>query len=299
MDGLNYHHLRYFWTAVTAGGVTAAADALGVAQPTVSAQLRALEAAVGGVLFVRGTRPLELTERGRTVARYAEQIFALGRELEDTLSGRPVGGPARLRVGIGDGVPKLIATMILRPALRANPPVHVVAQEGRIEALAEMLADRSVDLVLADGPISVSGPARSRSIEVATSGVAFFGTVAVAKRLDGPFPQCLEGAPMLLPTSTNALRREVEEWLSARDLRPRVVAEVEDSAMLKSLGMQGYGVFPAPDLVTTTIRRQYRVEAIGTAWDLREAFHVVLPARREPHPIAVAIAEQRFRMPDA
>ncbi len=285
MPELNYNHLRYFWVTAIEGGMTAAAERLGVAQPTVSSQIRSLEQAVGGPLFIRGSRPLALTETGRMVLRYAEQIFSLGQELEDTIAHRPTGGPTRLRVGLTAGVPRLVAGLLLEPVIQAADDVHLVIQHDRPGPLAAMLIERTLDLVVTDTPLTATSGPRITSHEIATSRVAFFASPGLAAQLEGPFPDCLEGAPLLLPTPDIELRHQLDRWLRARDLRPRIIAELDDSGMTKSLGSRGHGVFTAPVLVAGHVERRFEVERIGEAPDLLERFHAILAEGRADHPV--------------
>ncbi len=294
MPELNYNHLRYFWVAATQGGMTAAAEWLGVAQPTVSNQIRLLEQAVGGPLFVRGSRPLVPTQTGRMVLRYAEQIFSLGRELEDTLANRPTGGPTRLRIGMSTGVPRLVIALLVDPVLQAADDVHLVMHHDQPASLAAMLEEHTLDVVLTDTPFGPTLGPRISSVEVAVSPVGFYASPGLASELQGPFPQCLEGAPMLVPAPGIALRRELDRWLDQHDLRPRVVAELDDGGMTKTLGSRGHGVFTAPLLVGGHVERRFEVVRIGEAPDLVERYHAVTAERRLMHPLVGLITAMRW-----
>ena len=295
---LNYNHLRYFWVAACEGGMTAAAERLGVAQPTVSSQVRALEQVVGGPLFVRGSRPLALTETGRMVLRYAEQIFSLGQELEDTIAHRPTGGPRRLRVGLTAGVPRLVAGLLLEPVVQAADEVHLVIQQDRPGPLSAMLLERTLDLVITDAPLGATSGPRIASLEIAASPVAFLASPGLAAELDGPFPDCLEGAPILLPTPDIELRHELDRWLRARDLRPRVIAELDDSGMTKTLGSRGHGIFTAPTLVAGHVERRFEVVRIGEAPDLVERYHAIIGDGRIDHPMVRLVTSMRWSAGD-
>jgi LysR family transcriptional activator of nhaA len=290
VDWLNYHHLLYFHTVVREGTVTAAAKKLRLAQPTISGQIRTLEEALGGELFVRSGRKLELTELGHVVHRYAEEIFSLGRELMDTVRSHPTGQPSRLVVGVSDVVPKIITHRLLAPALALPDPVHIVVREDKTERLLAELSVEGLDLVLSDAPIAGQAHVRAFNHVLGECGVSFFAKPEIAKRLPRGFPRSLDGAPVVLPTPTTMLRRSLDAWFEALDVRPRIVAEVEDSALMKVFGEQGAGVFPAPTAVEREIVRRYGVRAIGHTDAVRERFYAITVERRIKHPAVLAIS---------
>ncbi len=291
MEWLNYHHLLYFWTVARVGGVSAAAAELRLAQPTISGQLRILEEHLGSKLFHRVGRRLELTDTGRIAYRYAEEIFTLGRELMDAVRGRPTGRPVRLAVGIADQLPKLIAYRLIEPALKLPEPVRVVCREDKPERLLADLAVHELDLVLSDAPIHPSMNVRAFSHLLGECGVTVFGTRAIAGKLRRGFPRSLDGAPALLPTENTVLRRSLEQWFQQHGLRPNIVSEIEDSALLKAFGERGVGVFFAPAAIEAEIRRQYRVVVIGRLEAVRERFYAISVERRLKHPAVVAISD--------
>ena len=291
MEWLNYHHLLYFWTVARHGSVSAASDELRLAQPTVSGQLRMLEDALGEKLFHRVGRRMVLTDMGRTVFRYADEIFTLGRELTDVVKGRPTGRPVRLVVGVADAVSKLIAYRLLQPALQLPEPVRIVCREDRPERLLAELSVHGLDLVLSDAPVGPAIKVRAFNHLLGECGVGFFAAPGLAKRLAGRFPGSLHGAPMLLPTETTALRRALDQWFDAQGIRPQVVSEFEDSALLKVFGQQGLGVFPAPSAIDAEVRRQYGVRLVGTTTAVRERFYAISVERRLKNPAVVAICD--------
>jgi LysR family transcriptional activator of nhaA len=288
LAALNYHHLRYFWVVAREGGVTRASRKLHVSQPAVSSQLRELEHALGEKLFVRVGRGLALTDAGRLVHSYAEQIFMLGRELTDTLSGRP-GRLVRLNVGIAMVVPKLLAYRFLEPALRLPEPVQILCVEDRPERLLSELAVHNLDLALADTPVTSLVKVRAYSHLLGECPVAVFATPRLAKAHGRGFPRSLEGAPMLLPTEISTLRRSLDGWFDASGIRPRVVGEFDDGALLGAFGQEGAGLFPAPAVIEAEIRRQYRVVRVGTLETVRQRFYAVSGERRLKHPAVVAL----------
>ncbi|TMB06577.1 MAG: LysR family transcriptional regulator [Deltaproteobacteria bacterium] len=273
------------------GSVTRAAAELRLAQPTVSTQLRTLEAMLGEKLFARTGRRLVLTDVGRLVFRYADEIFGLGRELLETVKGRPTGQPMRLTVGIADAVPKLIAYRLLRPALAVAEPVRIICREDKPDRLLAELAIHELDLVLSDAPIGPTTKVRAFNHLLGECGVTFFGTPALARTRRRGFPRSLGGAPVLLPTDNTALRRSLDDWFESEDVRPRVMSEFEDSALLMAFGQAGMGLFPAPSAIERQVRSQYGVVVVGRLDAVCERFYAISGERRLKHPAVVAISE--------
>lgn len=291
MEWLNYHHLRYFWAVAREGGVTRASRKLNISQPTVSAQIRELEEALGEKLFSRQGRSLALTDMGRVVFRYADEIFGLGRELLDTVRSRPTGRPARLSVGIANVVPKLIAYRLLEPALHLPEPVLVECVEDKPERLFAELAVHALDVVIGDAPVGPSVNVRAFNHLLGESPVAVFGVEALAAAHRRGFPASLEGAPFLLPTHGTNLRRSLDQWFETQRVRPRAVGEFEDSALAKVFGQAGRGLFVAPLAIEAEVRRQYGVRKLGVIEAVRERFYAISVERRLKHPAVVAISE--------
>jgi len=290
MRSLNYHHLHYFWASAREGSVTRASRKLHISQPAVSAQIRKLENDLGESLFTRSGRTLVLTEAGRVVYRYAEEIFGLGTELVEALKGRPTGRPARLVVGIANVIPKLIAYRLLEPAFRLPERIHVECLEDRPERLLAELATHRLDLVLADAPAGPGVRVRAYSHFLGECGVSIFGTALLAKAHRQGFPRRLDGAPFLLPTSDATLRRSLDQWFEAHGIRPEIVGQFEDSALLKVLGQSGAGLFAMPSAIDAEVRRQYSVRLLGRL-ELRERFYAITVERKLKHPAVVAISE--------
>ena len=291
MEWLNYHHLLYFWTVARTGGVSAAGAELRLAQPTISGQLRALEDSLGEKLFHRVGRRLELTEMGRVVYRYADEIFSLGRELMDAVHGRPTGRPVRLAVGVADVLPKLITYRLIEPALKLPEPVRMIIREDKPERLLAELALHELDVVLSDAPMSPTVKVRAFSHLLGECGVTIFGTKELAAKYRRTFPRSLDGAPLLLPTENTSLRRGLDQWFEQHDLRPMVVSEIEDRALLKAFGERGVGLFPAPTVIENEVRRQYGVAVVGRIEAVKERFYAISVERRLKHPAVVAICE--------
>jgi len=290
MDRLNYHHLHYFWVVAKEGSIAAACEKLFVTQPTISAQLRELESALGEKLFKRVGRNLVLTDIGRTVCRYADEIFSLGGELIDTLKGRPVGNPLRFSVGVADVVPKLVAHRLLEPALKLSGPIQLDCRESTPAELLARLAIHDLDLILSDSPVGPDVRVRAFNHLLGECGVSLFGSSELAGAYRRGFPGSLDGAPFLLPARDTSLRRSLDFWFDSEDIRPAIIGEFDDSALLKVFGQAGAGVFAAPDVIEKDIRRQYGVQIIGRVETLRERFYAISVERKVKHPAVVAIA---------
>ncbi len=291
MDWLNYHHLLYFWTTAREGSVTLAAERLRLAQPTLSAQIRSLEKALGVRLFQKQGRGLALTDAGRTAFRYADSIFGLGQEMQQSLAGLSEGRHPVLAVGISDALAKLMVRALLEPALHLPEPIRLVCREDRTDRLLAQLSLHELDLVLVDMPPPPHSAVKAFSHLLGECGVQVFGTAALRKQHPGPFPQCLKGAPFLLPAEGTALRRGLDQWLEVEGLHPRIVGEIDDSALLKSFGQRGVGFFAAPATLAAEVERQYQVKCLGQAEGVRERIYALTLERRLRHPAVVAISE--------
>jgi LysR family transcriptional regulator, transcriptional activator of nhaA len=288
---LNYHHLRYFWTVARLGSIRAASRELALSQPPISAQLKQLEDALGEKLFVKHGRGLALTEAGQIALRYADEIFGTGLEMLDALRGRSTTRPAKLLVGVSDVIPKLIAHLLIAPALRLTPAVQVVCREDKTDRLLAELSTQSLDLVLADAPITGQVKVRAYNHLLGESPLTFFAAPKLKKTLGRRFPDNLDGAPLLLPAENTVLRRALDPWLERHKVRPRVIAEFDDSALLKVFAQHGEGVFSAPSVIEREIRKQYEVVPIGRTKDITERFYAITVERRIRHPAVVAISE--------
>ena len=291
MEWLNYHHLLYFWTVAREGSIARACEKLFLAQPTISGQLRALEKSIGDKLFTRSGRGLALTETGRTVYRYADEIFSLGKELTDTLKGRPTGRPLRLLVGVADVLPKMVSYRLLEPALRLPEAVQVICREDKPERLLAELSIHGLDIVLADAPVGPTVKVRAFNHLLGECGVSVMGAAELAKPLRKGFPRALDGAPFLLPTENTILRRSLDQWFDTKGIRPSVRAEFEDSALLKVFGQAGIGLFVVPTAVEDEVRKQYGVRLVGRLEEVRERFYAISVERKLKHPAVVAISD--------
>jgi LysR family transcriptional activator of nhaA len=295
MTWLNYHHLLYFWSVARAGSVTAACEQLSLAQPTVSAQIRSLEKRLGHKLFRRVGRSLTLTETGTIVYRYANEIFSLGRELVDTVEGRPSGAPVYLRVGVADVLPILLVYRFLEPALRSLEPLRVICYEGKPTALLGQLSVHELDLVLSDAPMGPEMRLRAFNHLLGECGVSIFAPKALAPRFHKRFPQSLDGAPFLMPTNNTSLRRALDHWFSEAGLRPHVVAEFEGGALLKVFGQAGLGLFAAPSVIEEHVEKNYAVKQIGRLDSVRERYYAISLERQVKHPGVAAVVQGAHR----
>ena len=269
MEWLNYHHLQYFWVVAREGSIVRASDQLHLTQATISGQIRTLEHVLGEKLFNRVGRNLVLTDIGRTVLRYADEIFTLGRELMDTLKGRPTSRPVRLVVGVADVLPKLIAHRLLEPAFKLFEPIRLICREGKHDHLIAQLAVHELDVVLTDSPIGPTVKVRAYNHLLGESGVTFFGVAPLAAKCRRGFPRSLNGAPFLLPTDNTTLRQALDQWFEAEGIRPTIMGEFEDSALLKVFGQRGVGLFVAASVIEAEVRRQYGVQVVGRVENVR------------------------------
>jgi LysR family transcriptional activator of nhaA len=289
MERINYQHLFYFWNVAREESITRASEKLHLAQPTISGQLAVFEQAIGEKLFYKNGRRLALTETGRMVFHYADEIFSLGRELTNTLKGRPTGGALRLTVGVADALPKLVAYRLIEPAFRLPEPVQILCYEDKAERLLAEISLQGIDLVLSDVPLTLSSGVKAFNHLLGECAVAVFGTLELAAVHGPDFPRSLSGAPFLLPTGNTALRRSLDQWFDAEGISPKIQAEIEDSALLKTFGGGGAGLFVAPTAVEAEIQRQYDVKVIGRIEAVRERFYAVTARKKLKHPAVTAI----------
>lgn len=295
MKRLNYQHLYYFWAVVRAGSLARACEELRLSPPTVSTQLHQLEERLGIPLLERSGRRLVPTEAGKLVFRYAGEIFGLGRELVDALEQRPTGRPMRLVVGVDDVLPKEIARRLIEPALALGSPVQLVCREAGLERLLADLAVHEIDVVLSDAPITPSLSVRAYNHHLGSCGVEWLAAPALAAARRRGFPRSMSGAPVLLPTADTDLRRSLEQWFERVEVRPRVVGEFEDYALLREFGRAGRGLFPAPVVLAEQLRREGGVRRVGTAEGARGEFYAISIERRLKHPAVLAICENARR----
>jgi LysR family transcriptional activator of nhaA len=287
---MNYKHLHYFWAAAKAGGIVRAGQQLHISPQTLSGQIKLLEERLGCALFRKVGRGLELTQEGRLALGYADQIFALGAEIEARIgSASRSEQPLEFRVGIADSVPKGIAYRLLEPALAVSTQVRVICHEGRFQDLLGQLAVHRLDLVIADEPMGRQMSVKAFNHFLGSTAMSFFATPALKRTLKGAFPACLDGAPMLLQGAASAMRRRFDFWLGTEQIRPQVIGEFDDAALMKAFGGEGRGVFMTPAVLEAETAAQYGVRVIGRSAELVEEFYAVSVERRITHPCIAAI----------
>ncbi|MFZ0256074.1 MAG: transcriptional activator NhaR [Gammaproteobacteria bacterium] len=295
MANLNLKHLRYFWAVASNGSIASASEVLHVTPQTISGQLRELEEQVGAKLFQKAGRNLVLTDTGRLAFGYADEMFQLSNELQDVLAGRTPGSRLTLNVGIAMVVPKLLAYRVLEPVLSLQEPILLVCNEAPLVDLLADLSTHKLDLVLADSPASPTLSIRAYNHPLGESGITFFAREPQAQRYRDDFPQGLDGAPMLMPTSSSALRRSLELWFERVNVRPLVVAEFEDRALMKAFGEAAAGIFTSPTVVQDDILHKYDVTVVGRTEEVKERFFAISTERKIKHPAISVITESARR----
>lgn len=289
ITGLNYRHLYFFWIVAKEGSITQAADRLGLAIQTISTQLSLLEQAIGKSLFAPQGRRLALTEAGRIALHYADQIFLLGEQLQEALAESDLTPTMRLTVGISDSLPKLIASRLLQAALHLQDRVKLVCYEDRFESLLGDLSVHKLDVVLTDRPVHSGTTLRVFSHLLGESDLMLFGVPELARKYQPGFPDSLHGAPMLLPTRNNAIRARIDHWFDTHGLRPDIVGEFDDNALLNTFGRNGLGLFPAPSALAGDVEKQFGAMPVGELSHVREQFYAISNERKIKHPAVEAI----------
>ena len=290
---MNYKHLHYFWVVAKAGSIARASEKLHITPQTISGQLSLLEENLDESLFSRVGRNLELTDTGRLVLSYAEEIFSLGGELEEMLRNLPQerDRPIVFKVGVADVVPKSIAYRLLAPALQLPEPVRIICREGSVDSLLAELALHKVDLVIADSPIPPSINVRGFNHPLGDCGSTLFAAPQLARKLGKNFPQNLNGMPLLVPGEMTVTRSHLIKWLDGQHIYPHIVGEFDDSALMKAFGRTGTGVFIAATPIAEEVKKQYGVIVIGQTNEIRERFYAISVERKISHPAVVAITE--------
>ena len=281
---LNYKHLRYFWMVARSESIAQAADKLHLTPHAVGGQLSQFEQSLGLALFVRSGRQRRLTEAGRKLLDYADQIFALGDEALASLDDSGQNLRPRMRIGIADSLPKSIAASLLRPVLRLDAPVRLICTEGRLTPLVGELAMHRLDAVLADRPSPGGLSVRTFSHLLGRSSLSLFGSPGLLDRLDTDFPAMLDGAPFLMPGEDVAFRPALLQWFTDSGIQPCIIAEFDDLALLKSFGQSGEGLFVAPSAINGFIQSQYRVRQVAEIEQVTEEFYLISTERLLTHP---------------
>ncbi len=289
---MNFKHLHYFWVTAKAGGIMRAGEQLHTTPQTLSGQIKLLEDWLGHKLFRKSGRNLELTDDGRVALGYADQIFTLGAELEAAV--RETRGGQRVldfRVGVADSVAKSVAYRLLEPALAVAEPVRLICSEGKFPDLLAQLALHRLDLVIADEPMSRRMSVKAFNHPLGSTAMSFFAAPQLKAQLQGEFPQCLNGMPMLIQGAAASVRQQLEGWLTQHQIQPRIIGEFDDGALMTAFGREGRGVFMAPTVLEAETVAQFGVEVIGRTDELVEEFFAVSIERRITHPCVVAITD--------
>ena len=288
---INYKHLHYFWVVAKQGGIARASERLHLTPQTISGQISLLEESIGENLFKKVGRNLELTETGRMVLSYAEEIFSLGIELEDAMHNLPSERPMVFRVGVAEVVPKTIAYRLLAPAMALPEPVRIVCKENCIDNLLGVLALHRIDMVISDGPFPAGLNVRGYNHVLGVCGISFLAVPKLVRSLRKNFPQSLNGSPLLLPTEINMVQARLLNWMDGLHIHPHIVGEFDDSALMKVFGQAGAGIFIAPSAIADEVAKHYGVQIIGSTEEVREQFYAISIERKISHPAVVAITE--------
>jgi LysR family transcriptional activator of nhaA len=288
---LNYKQLHYFWQVARAGSIARASEQLDLTPQTLSGQIGLLEASLEASLFRRVGRGLELTETGRLALSYADEIFEIGSEMEQALSGGTVRQVTQFRVGIADVMPKSIVYRLLAPAMTLNVPIKIVCREDKLEKLLGDLAIHRLDLVLSDRPMPAEMDIKGINHKLGECGVSFFATPVLAKKYSVNFPASLNHAPLLVPSLDTAMRGRLMRWFDSQRLRPQIVGEFDDSALMKAFGQAGIGIFTAPSVIADEISQQYGVVVLGQIDEVLDFYYAISVDRKFDHPAVLAVRE--------
>jgi len=290
-NSLNYKHLNYFWTVAHEGSIAKASEKLHITPQTISGQLSMLEERIGNPLFERSGRGLKLTETGRLVLRYADEIFDLGRELSDVLRGAPAVGPSEFIVSAASALPKTIVYKIIEPALHIDHDINLVSKEGPMEGILADLAVHKVDLVLSDTPLTGAFSIKAYNHYLGESGLTFFAATSEASKYKKGFPHSLNQAPILLPTPQYEIRQAIDRWLRSQEIFPMIRGEFDDSALTKAFGQAGMGVFFMPTSIEKEVCKSFNVKIIGRTEEVTQKFYAISAERKVRHPAVAAICD--------
>jgi LysR family transcriptional activator of nhaA len=286
---LNYKQLYYFWNVATAGGIRRAAERMHLTPQTLSGQIGELERDLGVKLFVRSGRRLEITEAGKLALARADEIFQIGNELTETLKSSPPEEALPFRVGLADSVPKSIAFSLLAPAFKLLTPVRLFCHRDKLENLFAELAIHKLELVIADRQLPAGLGVKAFNHPLGSCSITFFGVPELARRYRPDFPRSLDGAPLLMPAGS--ARGVLDRWFAEHGIHPHVVGEFDDTALLKTFGQAGLGLFPAPSVTREEVRRLYDVDIVGEATDVDVRYFAISAERRLTHPGVMAVSE--------
>jgi LysR family transcriptional activator of nhaA len=290
-DLINYKHLRYFWAVAHEGSIAKASKRLHITPHTISGQVSLLEARIGCALFEKQGRNLVLTEPGRTALKYADEIFELGDELSGVMRGSASNDQTEFMVGAASSLPKTIVCKIIEPAFLIPGGLNLVSTEGPVSALLADLAMHKLDMILSDTPTNNALGTSVYNHYLGESGLTFFGVPELKKKLAPNFPQSLHQAPILLPTQQFGIRQLFDQWMHSQNIFPNVVGQFDDSALIKSFGQRGLGVFFMPTAIADEVCQNFGVQVIGQTDDVKHRFYAISAERKVSHPAVLAICE--------
>lgn len=293
---MNFKHLHYFWVTAKAGGIVRAGRQLHTTPQTLSGQIKLLEHSLGLQLFRKNGRQLELTNEGQLALGYAEQIFGLSAEMETALrQARDKKSVLEFRVGVTDSFAKAVVYRLLEPALSLQQPVRLACSEGKFPDLLGQLGLNRIDMVLSDEPVPSRANIKAFNHAIGSTAMSFFCAPTLKSSLKGKFPQCLDGAPMLVMGPSASIRKPLESWLVKHQVTPQIIGEFDDVPLMKSFGREGRGVFMAASVLEAETIAQYGVEVVGHTEEIIEHFFAVSLERRIKHPCVAAITDSARR----
>lgn len=289
---MNFKHLYYFWKVARHGGVIRASQAIHISPQTLSGQIKLLEERLGTALFRRQGRSLELTDAGKLALEYADEMFALGAELDQVMHHYQKGMPTEFRVGVSDALPKALVYRLLRPAISLPEPVRIVCREWRLDRLLAELALHRLDLVISDSPVPSNIDVRAYSHKLGESGLSFLAHPDLVRQVSEPFPACLNQVPILMPGEDSSMRRKLTEWLNKKRLRIRIAGEFDDAALMAAFGRERIGAFPIPSVLVDEYLASGELQVLGDADQLRIEYFALSVQRRLTHPCVLAITSK-------
>lgn len=281
---INYHHLFYFKTIAEEGTVSKAALKLRLGQPTLSAQLKQFEDALGVQLFERHHKKLVLTEQGKVALDYSKNIFRMGSEMYEVLHDRLKPLRPSLHLGALDSVPKQIVLQLVKHAFRISP-CQISLSEGKSDELLRELVAHRMDLMVTNFlPTGIDAKGLYPK-SITKKNVAFYGAPKF-KALRKGFPKSISGVPMIFPTYDSRLRQDLDHWAKLNKIELNIITESQDISVKKLMAVSELGLIPtATHTVTGQILRGELVE-IGQLQGVHEELFLVTAQRKIENPIA-------------
>ena len=299
MTPLNYNHLFYFYVVATEGSIIKASARLNLTPQTISGQITSFEDQIGVNLFDRKNKTLHLSEMGQLIYSYAEEIFQLGDEIKYILKRKQPAQWHTFTVGITDVIPKVLAHQLLAPVLKMKERVRLICQEGDQNSLLADLSVNKIDCILTDQPLQLGNHVKAYNHLLVESGFTFFAEETLFSNNNKEFPQSLSDFPWLMQSKKSAVRTRLSSWLEKQNISPNIVAEFDDSALMKSFGQAGFGIFSSPTLIEKYVADKYDVKIIGRTDEIQEHYYIISPERRLKHPAIIEIvnAAKKQHMP--